>query len=214
MNNHTSPYSLAFAPPSLAARYREHDLDAADRARLRTTPHLSERPQWRTSRALLAHLRNAYPGYIPCLSHKHDHALVALGRHKPGADLESLRTRNYFALAAHSFTAQEQDWLRAHPEPQSAFYQLWTLKEALIKAENLRFPAGLRQTGLHGGELFSVSRRPYRWLTLCLDEHWIISAVWPDIGTHRPHFLTATPSTRLMRLAGNLPAPLLKTLTI
>ena len=211
MKPHSSPYCLAFAAPALAQRYRRKRLRRRDYARLQHKPQLENRLQWRTSRALLAELRDSHPRHLPCLSHKNDHALIALGKSKPGADLEYRRPRDYLALARHSFHPQENAWLAAHPDPQTAFYQLWTLKEALIKAENLRFPTHLSHVGLIDGQLFSPGGHTYRWLTLELDTHWIASAVWTDSGEHLPHLLIYHPQAmHVIRLDGNLALPSLQ----
>jgi 4'-phosphopantetheinyl transferase len=54
-----------------------------------------------------------------------------------GIDVESLaRQRTIDRIAARSFAADELAWLETHPETDrpSAFLQIWTLKEAQLKA--------------------------------------------------------------------------------
>jgi len=54
-----------------------------------------------------------------------------------GIDVESLaRQRGTDRIAARSFAAEERAWLQAHVEADrpSAFLQIWTLKEAQLKA--------------------------------------------------------------------------------
>lgn len=201
-------YRLAFAHPVCAAAYDRAALSGADAARVRDKPALEGRLQWRVSRTVLAKWRAACPGTKTCLSHKYDHAALALGRDKPGVDLEKLRKRDVRALAAHSFSAAECAWLAAHREPQLAFYQLWTLKEALIKAEDLRFPGDLRRCGLRDGRVFSPRGTAYRWISLMLDGQWLLAGVWADDGAlplelhiHAPQAVEAEV------LAGNLDAP-------
>lgn len=200
------PYLLALAHPDYAAHYRRDTLTAADQTRLTRHPALETRGQWQTSRALLAQLRRQYPELSPCLSHKHDHSAVALGVQKPGVDLEQLRTRDIHAIAAHSFSAQECETLRTSAEPILHFYQLWTLKEALIKLENLQFPKHLRATGLRDGAIYSPSGTAYRWSSLLLDERWLLSGVWHEQGDHALHLHLHAPQPMAVRtLAGNLP---------
>ena len=71
-------------------------------------------------------------------SHSGGHAVVAVGRHvAPGIDLESLRPRpRALQLARRFFCAEEAAALAALPEAErgAAFLELWTAKEAVLKA--------------------------------------------------------------------------------
>ena len=201
-------YLLAFAHPALAAHYQRAQLCAADLARLEAKPALEARLQWQTSRALLACVQTRHSALHSCLSHKEDYAALALGHNKPGVDLEKLRPRDFQALAAHSFSAQEYAWLAQSRVPAQAFYQLWTLKEALIKAEDLAFPTDLRHCGLHDGRLFSPRGQSYRWLSLLLDGQWLLSALWPDMGELPADLQLFTPHpVAVEKLDGNLDMP-------
>ncbi|MDO5091636.1 MAG: 4'-phosphopantetheinyl transferase superfamily protein [Cardiobacteriaceae bacterium] len=180
-----TPYHLSLAAPAYARHYDPHTLNDADRARLHAHPSLADRAQWQTSRALLHHLRNTHRRATLCLSHKHGHTLIAHSEHgKPGADLETLRPRDFEALAANICSPQERTYLAQSAHPAHTFYQLWTLKEALIKAEDLRFPTDLPRIGLDPASqtLRSTRATPYRWLTLLINQQWIASALWPDVG--------------------------------
>lgn len=184
-------YPLALAGPALAREYDAQTLNANDRERLQKSPALAERTQWQTSRALLHRLRSQYPAASLSLSHKHDHALVAihLEQDKPGADLEYLRPRDVIALAQQTCSPEEIAHMAQTNEPKIFFYQLWTLKEALVKAEDLRFPTDLRRVGLDpaSGQLRATRDTAYRWISLLLDERWIASAIWPDRGSGACH---------------------------
>jgi 4'-phosphopantetheinyl transferase len=71
-------------------------------------------------------------------SHSGAHALVAVGRHvTPGIDLECLRPRaRALEIAERYFSAEEAAALAALPEAErsAAFLELWTAKEAVVKA--------------------------------------------------------------------------------
>lgn len=203
-------YLLALAGPEFSREYDAHTLTAADRTRLQASPALAARVQWQTSRALLHRLRNENPAANLCLSHKNGHALVAIHpRHgKPGADLEQLRPRDFAALAQQTCSADEIAHLAQSTTPAHTFYQLWTLKEALVKAEDLRFPTDLRHIGLDPAkqQLRSARHADYRWLTLLIDECWIASALWPDCGESCCQLqLYDFPATSIHPLGGNLP---------
>lgn len=71
-------------------------------------------------------------------SHSGSHALIALGRHvTPGIDVERLRERpRALAIAERFFSAGEVAGLAGLPpaERTLAFLELWTAKEAVLKA--------------------------------------------------------------------------------
>ncbi len=70
-------------------------------------------------------------------SSSNDVALIAVARDasRVGADVElSVAHSDLDRIAASVFTAREQAWMAAAANPQTAFYQLWTGKEAYLKA--------------------------------------------------------------------------------
>ena len=71
-------------------------------------------------------------------SHSGEQALVALARGvAPGIDLEQRRTRaNALEIAQRFFTAEEAAWLGTldETEQRTAFLELWTAREAVLKA--------------------------------------------------------------------------------
>ena len=71
-------------------------------------------------------------------SHSGEQALVALARGiAPGIDLEQRRTRaNALEIAQRFFTAEEAGWLGTldETERRTAFLELWTAREAVLKA--------------------------------------------------------------------------------
>lgn len=84
-------------------------------------------------------------------SHSGDRALVAVARSvQPGIDLEHRArrgARDVLALAQRFFAAQEAQALAALPaeERSSAFLQLWTVKEAVLKAQGRGLAYGLHR---------------------------------------------------------------------
>jgi len=87
-------------------------------------------------------------------SHSGDHAVVAVGRNlMPGIDLERVRPRDRaLELAQRFFSADEAAALAALPPPERsmAFLDLWTAKEAVVKALGRGIAFGL--------DRFSVAR--------------------------------------------------------
>ncbi|HET8763659.1 MAG TPA: 4'-phosphopantetheinyl transferase superfamily protein [Rhodanobacter sp.] len=80
-------------------------------------------------------------------SHSGELALVALARGiAPGIDVEQLRTRaSALDIAERFFTAAEAAWLRtlAGERQQRAFFELWTAREAVLKADGRGIAFGL-----------------------------------------------------------------------
>lgn len=136
----------------------------AQRFRLGPTQHLA-------TRLLLRQLLGAYSGLAPAalsfaqhpqgkpyvlqvplafnLSHSGNTAILAISQERLlGVDVEQWqRPRNYLALAEHFFAPQESAWLRSLTEAEQAiqFYRLWTLKEALLKAQGCGIANNLAQ---------------------------------------------------------------------
>ena len=83
------------------------------------------------------------------LSHSGDWLVLALCREGPlGVDIEmGLRRRPILPLAERFYAPGEYLWLRTLPvqEQDSAFYRLWSRKEAVLKAHGAGIAAGLEK---------------------------------------------------------------------
>jgi 4'-phosphopantetheinyl transferase len=75
-------------------------------------------------------------GWHVSISHANGLAAVAVANAPCGVDIEGPRTTDTTAVARRYFAAPERDWLASLPEEarHTAFLQLWTLKEAAVKA--------------------------------------------------------------------------------
>lgn len=114
------------AAPDWAAAYREALLPPDDW-------HRRRHKDWAVSRALKA--------CAPCdrgvLSHCRQHAVWAVplsGCLKLGVDLEYMQPRRFEAWHELLVTPDELAWLQRCGGRPAAYYALWTLKEALVKA--------------------------------------------------------------------------------
>lgn len=107
------------------------------------------------------------------LSHSGSWAVCALGRAPLGVDLQQERPLRQPVL--RRFAPSEQAWLEklSAPERQSAFFDLWALKESYLKATG---------AGLAGG-LDSVSFTLHP-LTLSDPDYRAALAPFPDSGYH------------------------------
>lgn len=81
------------------------------------------------------------------VSHTHELALYAIARdHEVGVDVEWMRPQvAHEQIAARFFSLEEQEALAQVPdeERQAAFYNIWTRKEAYVKARGDGIAAGL-----------------------------------------------------------------------
>ncbi|PPD23973.1 MAG: 4-phosphopantetheinyl transferase [Methylomonas sp.] len=88
-----------------------------------------------------------YPALAFNLSHTGDDWIIAVGCCPLGVDLEHCKPRDSLPeLVARFFAGQEAAFWQALPESRrlSAFYQLWTCKEAFLKATGRGIAAGLQ----------------------------------------------------------------------
>ena len=98
------------------------------------------------------------------ISHADEYVGVAIASGAAvGVDLESrLRKNNVMHIAAKYFTLQENRDMRLSSDPQKYFYQLWTLKEAYIKAigTGLRKPLSEIAFSIQGNIAFYDQKSP------------------------------------------------------
>lgn len=193
------PTALFYLPPQLAIYYPHCTLDASDQARLAKSPALAQRLSWQTSRVGKHLARQHYPNANLCLSHKKGHSLIAISADKSGVDLEDCHTRDYLALAEKICSTEEIAYLRNCPSNLRNlwFYRLWTIKEALIKAQNLTFPTEMRDIGLTWqNQQAQIRLKPHTascsWLSAQFADNWIFSALW---FCHTSQIILHTPTT-------------------
>ncbi|MFC4274472.1 4'-phosphopantetheinyl transferase family protein [Achromobacter aloeverae] len=179
---------LLWAGPAAAADYDAGVLSPADAARAALPRGARASLQWRVSRSALRQAGVGTQGNAQrawSLSHSDGHALVAWAPAgwRVGVDLERRRTRDLDALAHWCCDAGERAHLATLPEAArlTFFYQLWTLKEAFIKAAELDFPADMRGVGLRAQEQGWTLRTPRgTWGARCweIGEDWVASVAW------------------------------------
>ncbi len=178
---------IGWAQPPAEDAYDAAQLSALDSVRAQQWRGPKAEHEWRVSRALLHTLRPfAFPTGVTSLSHSGGHALCVYAPQgwQVGIDLERLRPRNAMALAQWACNDEEQSVLShlTGDAQQEAFYLLWTLKEAFVKAAQLSFPADLRTVGLTSGVGERASLRApgegWRAQSMRLGADWVASVVW------------------------------------
>ena len=121
-------------------------------------------------------------------SHSGNHAVVVLARHvAPGIDLERLRERsNALPLAQRFFHPGEAAMLAALPVAQrsTAFLELWTAKEAVLKATGRGIAFGLhrlrvaRDTPLRLAWLDGDDANAWQLQRLHVDDRYVAALAW------------------------------------
>ncbi|MFK0572859.1 4'-phosphopantetheinyl transferase family protein [Endozoicomonas sp.] len=85
------------------------------------------------------------------LSHTGNWFALAISRHgEIGIDIETHKPRkNLSSMAQQVFTKAEQRWFKAltGKEQEAMFYSLWSLKEAILKAEGIGLNLAMNQLG-------------------------------------------------------------------
>ncbi|MEO8742375.1 MAG: 4'-phosphopantetheinyl transferase superfamily protein [Lysobacteraceae bacterium] len=120
---------------------------------------------------LVRHDASAPHGLYLSLSHSGETVVVAIADFPIGVDLESpIRTRDWLALADHTFAPEECAQLRtvAAPEQQDVFHAYWTLKEANGKRDG---------TGLQPS-------RARKQCAVACDERDAVAISWQFDGLH------------------------------
>jgi 4'-phosphopantetheinyl transferase len=105
-----------------------------------------------------------YPELAFNLSHTGDKLLVAIAYNCDlGVDIEQCKTRvNLIGLVDKCFAEEEKAYWQQTPEAQQtrAFYQLWTRKEAFVKATGRGIALGFRQCIINPQNLNEFIRIP------------------------------------------------------
>ena len=131
---------LALGLSPLMRRYDRHNLSQKDKATLSLHPNLAKNSSFILSRALLKSLKDIIKcTHFSSYSHKSDVVLLAFARFPIGVDIEIIKSRDFKPHLDFCFSPFERDFVINSVNPLHCFYRIWTLKESLIKLENLRF---------------------------------------------------------------------------
>jgi 4'-phosphopantetheinyl transferase len=120
-----------------------------------------------------------------------DGILVAVGRGlELGADVETMqRTVDHLAVSTHYFTPEEQEDILRSSDTKRRFLELWTRKEAVLKASGvgimedlkvLRVDPALVSLTIRHAEFLRMAHDQYHVGTWSLGEDHIISLATPE----------------------------------
>lgn len=140
---------LLYIPENFSKFYDLVSLDDKDKLRIKNFPHLTQKPEWRAARVGKFLVRNYFKTNNFSLTHKKNNCLFSLFEGISGVDLEFIhKKRDIFAISKEVFSPQERELMEKAQNPYEFFYQLWTIKESIIKAENLNFPSAMKEIGI------------------------------------------------------------------
>lgn len=138
-------------------------LSKKDKRRLKNTQSLLSLISFKKSRTAL--LKVPKKRYIT-LSHKQQACVIVSSSNKVGVDMEILENREFHGIADFCFNDKEKQY----STDIIKFYQIFTLKEALIKAKNLSF------SHLHLVSIFNEKK--YNFKSFIINNKYIISVVF------------------------------------
>lgn len=130
---------LLIGSSDIARLFNIKELNPEDRARYLAHKNLQESLDFKTSRALLS-LHGKGERY--CISHKNGNAAVAFYAKGVGVDMEEIKPRKNLIDLFGFFANEEEEAFFYTLDAQNQllfFYELFTLKEALIKLKNSDF---------------------------------------------------------------------------
>jgi len=152
----------------------------------------------------------AAPTEVPAfnLTHSGEAIAVAVADAEVGIDIERVRPLTHVdEVARHVFHPQELAWLADQPELMPAFFKLWTLKEALLKAAGTGFSHPARQLAWQGLDdawpMAEFGGRTWVGATRALDDGTLLSVAVPSGQDIQAARLLSLPS-RSLEIAGGL----------
>lgn len=136
------------------------------------------------------------------LSHSGDRLLAVVSESGPvGCDIEIDRQRRGLRrLASEVFTAAENQWINHHPSAQTAFWQLWSLREALLKQRG-QGVWGMSNIRLYPMQQAFLSPDQASRLYLTAVDSSLIVLALPEPSDEIPHWQLTSQQGRLERAA-------------
>ena len=130
---------LSLGTDDLSKFFDENALNASDKARFNEFKGLQNNQSFINSRALMIKIDGSVKSSFSSLSHKKELVIIARANFKIGADIEILKPRKIKPALDFAFNAYERTLIERANEPLKCFYEIFTLKEALLKFANLGF---------------------------------------------------------------------------
>lgn len=117
------------------------------------------------------------------LSHSKQRALVAVSQgHEVGVDIEYKSQKpDLLAIAERFFAYEEYIYIKCHQDQVLAFYQIWTAKEAYVKAQGKGLAYGLSRFCVIGSnEQIKANLNDWQLHTFAVDGGYMAAVVAMD----------------------------------
>lgn len=122
------------------------------------------------------------------LSHSGSYVLLALSDFDVGCDIERVKQIRPLRLGMTVFCKNELKLIEDSADRLSAFYSLWTRKEALIKCTGEGFYKNVKSVDV-SGDSFEENGLCYRFKTICFSDYVISACSAQDEMFSEPEFL-------------------------
>ena len=110
---------------------------------------------------------SACPELFFNITHAKEIIAIAVSRYPVGIDLELIRELDFFSIASRFFSSKELSFLKRgnDREDRKTFFQLWTAKEAALKAGGAGIAHGLKNSFsmMEKGQVISVNVNQQSW---------------------------------------------------
>lgn len=109
-----------------------------------------------------------FPDFHFNISHSGGFSVCAFDTFPVGVDVEQVRPIVVQKFAARLFSPREQAALEKEPDPQTAFFRLWTMKESVVKQRGTTLARDLKRLEISGGVFLDGKPLPCRVFS-----HWL-----------------------------------------
>lgn len=123
------------------------------------------------------------------ISHCSEFAACAVSDRAVGADVEKIRKFPERVLK-RCFTDYESDYVQNDPDPDMAFFQLWTLKESFVKATGtgLSYPLDRAEFKIDNNCITSLTESGYTFLQIIIDKEFVCSVCSSNILNNKVYY--------------------------
>lgn len=129
------------------------------------------------------------------ISHTRNAIVVAFLNSEIGIDIESIKPLD-LKIAKRFFTSSEQDYIISHDNPDYAFYEVWTKKEAYIKYIGTGLSTPLKSFNVMNDKIRSI-------LHTYVTKKYIVSTCYKGLSISAPK-ITELSEVKLQRLINTM----------
>lgn len=129
------------------------------------------------------------PGCHFNISHCEELAVCVTAENPVGVDAEKIRKFPEHVLR-RCFTEREIKFVRENSSPETAFFQLWTLKESLVKAigKGLSYPLKKAEFNIENNHITVNSEYNLSVLQIIIDKEFVCSVCGSNIFNNQVYY--------------------------